>query len=339
MSRAPAPMKLETPNTNVNANPYAMGTFAAMPNTAVSPYSMGGTAAPMHAMQNMYTNMQQPQNPYGAPQPYIGQQAPAHPGMQNVSVLDFKPDVLAQQQAARIQQQYNSHMNAMTAASNPSLGLVGPDGRYLPATAATPRAMSPQFASNPYESVGASMSHNGAWGSHGLHSYEHTQSRNPYGNARNMSEMYNPRRSGPPSRMSEMYRGRGGPSSMSEMYRDRSPARPRSMHNMLNSQTPSPGAVKSMINAEVQKEVGLQVGQIAKNSTASPTIGTTNAFQEESKEKQREMVGAAVRNVLQHYKVESKYPGNRGMPHDTSSSYSHPSRARESSRFDSDGAY
>ena len=67
MSRAPAPMKNETsPGTGATNN---------MPNNMMPSHPGGGTAAPMHAMQHMYTNMQQPQYSNGMQYPHTAQNA------------------------------------------------------------------------------------------------------------------------------------------------------------------------------------------------------------------------------------------------------------------------
>ena len=138
MSRAPAP-KLVT-ETPVAHHPYG--------NTAAYPM--------MHPMQNVYTNMQLQQQLQPQQMPLTQQQMPfetphngyggfytnAHsvqpPGstMQNVSVVDFKPDVLAQHQMNQLQHQYQANSNAMGIPVVPTMGLVGPDGRYQPVTAA-----------------------------------------------------------------------------------------------------------------------------------------------------------------------------------------------------------
>jgi hypothetical protein len=266
MSRAPAPMKVETSHATVNANPYAMGTLSGMPNNMAPMYPMGATAAPMHAMQHMYTNMQQPQpqNPYGMQQQSVGAQ-PAHPGMQNVSVLDFKPDVLAQQQAAYAQQQYNAHLNSMAAAANPSLGVIGPDGNYMPATAATPGAMSPRFASNSYGSVGASAHQNGAYGSYGLHSH--------------------------PGLSHQVPRPMNSPSYASSIA--------------------TRAAMKDMIDERVDKAWSRKANEMASRSPATPT--TESAFHLKSEAEQKRIVGKAVGDVMQKYKVEERDPAPRHL--------------------------
>ena len=149
MSRAPAPTKNDTaasaPMDLNNTNPYNMQTFGMMPNTPGY-----HTDAPVHAMQNMYGNMQAQQNQQ---QLQLQQQqqmqmqmaaATQPPGYmsnttQNVSVVDFKPDVMAKQHMADMQYKYQQQLQGMTASQTPpSIGLVGRDGRYIPATAATP---------------------------------------------------------------------------------------------------------------------------------------------------------------------------------------------------------
>ena len=314
MSRAPAPMALEASTVPANATPYDMRTFASMPNQMMPQYPMGGTAAsPMHAMQNMYTNMQQPPqpNPYGMQQPYVGQQSPnpdgmpqplvgqqspnpygmpqplvgqGQPGMQNVSVLDFKPDVLANQQAAQLQQQYNARMNSLAAAAHPSLGVIGPDGRYMAATAATPGGMSPRFSSGPYDSVGASAPQNGSWGSHGLHSYSTPQSNSSYNNT--------PRRSMNPSYTHRDTSSMATRAALKDLVDER-----------LQS-VPSTRALKNIIEDHVDKAVGRKVSQIAPQAAAAPVV--TSGFHTKPQEEQRRIVSDAVRSVMSKYNVTPK---------------------------------
>jgi hypothetical protein len=320
MSRAPAPMTLET-NAAAAHNPYEMGTFAAMPNTMMPQYAMPGTAAPMHAMQNMYTNMQQP-NAYGMPQPLVGQNAMhmGHPGntMQNVSVVDFKPDILAQQHAAQLHQQYASHMNSMpTAAAHPSLGLVGPDGRYMAATAAAPVDMSPRFTHGPYDSAGTSSHQNGSWGSHGLHSHSRTQSHNPYDV---------PRRS--------MSTPRHSPNTANEFAS--SMATRAAMKNMIDERLPSSRAMKNMIDDRVDGAVRREVGKLA---TPHAAASTTSDFHYKPHEEQRRLVGKAVEDVMKDYHVTPKTRPGDGIGA-TSRSYDPDERARSvGSRFDRDASY
>ena len=107
----------------------------------------------MHPMQNVYSNMQLQQSLQSQPVPPTQQQMPFDPyagyggfytnthaaqppgsTMQNVSVVDFKPDVMAQHQMNQLQNQYQQNSNAIP--SVPTMGLIGPDGRYQPVTAA-----------------------------------------------------------------------------------------------------------------------------------------------------------------------------------------------------------
>jgi hypothetical protein len=152
-------------NANNNAV-YGAPYYSGMPtgNMMQMPYGNGGymptnmpmgqqqqpqqQAPPVHAMQSMYDNMQLSQQqqqqqqmqqqqmtglgaqqPQGAPQPH---------GSQTVSVLDFKPDVLAhhqqQQMQQQMQQQFQAAHNARAAQASSTMGLMHPDGRYIPAT-------------------------------------------------------------------------------------------------------------------------------------------------------------------------------------------------------------
>ena len=144
MSRAPAP-KLSNPVTNTPIASNLYGNMAAYP---MVPSVNSG----MHPMQSVYHNMQlqQPLQPQQLPLTqqqmpagYGGYYTNAHsvqpPGstMQNVSVVDFKPDVLAQHQMHQLQHQYQANVNAMGVPAVPTMGLVGPDGRYQPVTAAS----------------------------------------------------------------------------------------------------------------------------------------------------------------------------------------------------------
>ena len=106
----------------------------------------------MHPMQSVYNNMQlqqslQPQQVQLAQQQmpmdtmgyggfYTNNNMMQPPGstMQNVNVVDFKPDVMAQHQINQLQQQYQTQMGVP---SVPTMGLIGPDGRFQPVTAAS----------------------------------------------------------------------------------------------------------------------------------------------------------------------------------------------------------
>jgi hypothetical protein len=384
MSRAPAPMTLEAASVPINTNPYAMPTFAAMPNPMMPQYPPGATASPMHAMQHMYTSMQQqpqpqplnpygmqqplvgqqaPYNPYGMQQPLVGQQAPqGHPGMQNVSVLDFKPDVLAQQQAMQLHQQYTAHVNSLAAAAHPSLGVVGPDGRYMPATAATPHALSPRFASNPYDSVGTSAQPNGSWGSHGLHSHPVSRSDSVYNTPRRtMSNMHRhmdeSRARSPSSAMAtqtalknmidervEASHARSNSSvnhtssmatraAMKDMINEHVPST-RALKELIDERVPSVRALKNIIEDHVERTVGLKVSQlapqIAPQTTAAPVVAS--GFHAKSQEEQRQIVGTAVAAVMRDYHVTKKITQNEDIG-GTSSAYG------PGSRFARDGDY
>lgn len=117
---------------------------------------MPNVNAGMHPMQNIYSNMQlqqpllpnqvqmtQQQMPFdnqnmGPGNFYTNTNMVQPPGtMQNVSVVDFKPDIMAQQQINQLQQQYQMQGNGMGVPQVPTMGLIGPDGRYQPVTAAS----------------------------------------------------------------------------------------------------------------------------------------------------------------------------------------------------------
>lgn len=164
MSRAPAPVKIDTAAApamdTTNMNPYGLQTYGMMP-SAPNP----ATDSPIHAMQNMYGNMQVQQQQQHQHQQMLQQQqlqqmqqhqmaSSMYPHgqtpntTQNVSVVDFKPDVMAQQHMADMQHKYQNQVNSMTPTNAPaSMGLIGRDGRYIPATAAAPYVSSD---SDPY---------------------------------------------------------------------------------------------------------------------------------------------------------------------------------------------
>jgi hypothetical protein len=106
-----------------------------------------------HPMQGVYENMQlqhqlQPQQSQLVQQqmpvdqqhgmyansPYQGYPTtyPQGSTTQNVSVVDFKPGVMAQHQMNQLQNQYQQSC----APPMPTMGVIGPDGRYQPVTAA-----------------------------------------------------------------------------------------------------------------------------------------------------------------------------------------------------------
>ena len=136
--------------SNANNAAYGMPPYPGMTptgNTMQMPYGSGGymptnmpvgqQAPPVHAMQSMYGNMQLSQQQQQQQQMHQQQMTGlgAQPGSQTVSVLDFKPDVLAhyqeQQRQLGAQAAYN---NARAQASPATMGLLHADGRYSPAT-------------------------------------------------------------------------------------------------------------------------------------------------------------------------------------------------------------
>jgi hypothetical protein len=142
MSRAPAPMPTtatKVADTSMN-NPYAINTCGMVGHMPGNGMMGPPTNSPLHAMQNLYGNMQtQSQSPTMYAPQQLSSPAYMH-GMQpnttqNVAVVDFKPDTLINTQIAQLHQQYQNQINSLTA--TPSLGLIGHDGQYTPATAAT----------------------------------------------------------------------------------------------------------------------------------------------------------------------------------------------------------
>ncbi len=201
-------------------------------------------------------------------------------------------------------------MNSLASAAHPSLGLVGPDGRYMPATAATPAGMSPRFTSNPYDSVGSAMPQDGSWGSSGLHSYAPTQSNSGYGTSHHGA--------------SEMSRS----ATASNLASTRA-----ALKDLIDERVPSTRALKNIIEDHVDKAVGRKVSQLAPQVAAAPVV-VANEFHTKSQDEQRRIVGDAVRSVMSNYHVTPKNTGGDDM-RSTSSSY--PSRDRElatESRYD-----
>jgi hypothetical protein len=88
---------------------------------------------PQHMQQQMPQHMQQQtqQSMQGYPQNMYSPST-----TQNVSVVDFKPDVLAQHQMNQLHQQYQTNTAALAARTVPNMGLIGTDGVYQPAQAA-----------------------------------------------------------------------------------------------------------------------------------------------------------------------------------------------------------
>ena len=157
MSRAPAPMKTNTatPETTTNTTPYNMQTYSMMPNVTNNTMD-----SPLNTMQSMYGNLQlqqhqqqqqihqqqqlqqqqQMQQQYmtSSMHPHMNPEAHSANTTKNVAVVDFKPDIMAQQHLAHMQQKYNQQLSAMNTSQSNSIGLIGRDGQYIPATAATP---------------------------------------------------------------------------------------------------------------------------------------------------------------------------------------------------------
>ncbi|KAJ1482398.1 hypothetical protein T484DRAFT_1747613 [Baffinella frigidus] len=76
---------------------------------------------------------------------------------QNVSVVDFKPDVMANHYAQQLQQQHQMNNAAMTASAVPSIGLIGHDGLYKPAV----KTSSSYIAPGSYDHPGHANAPNG----------------------------------------------------------------------------------------------------------------------------------------------------------------------------------
>jgi hypothetical protein len=169
MSRAPPPIKNDTVtalNTDAGMNPYSMQTYSMAPGPMNYP-----TGAQQHPLQTMWsaTNSHTPSNYNGSPQCHPHSHAhhsrgqghhghPGHAGMaggmygghtvnsnmgpyapntQNVNVVDFKPDVMAQHNMAQTQNNYQQNANYMGHTQSPaSIGLLDSYGCYIPATAA-----------------------------------------------------------------------------------------------------------------------------------------------------------------------------------------------------------
>jgi hypothetical protein len=199
------------------------------------------------------------------PAAYGGYYTNAHsvqpPGstMQNVSVVDFKPDVLAQHQMNQLQHQYQANSNAMGVPVVPTMGLVGPDGRYQPVTAAS-------------SSYGRQEDYN-------ARGFEPQQDRYPRSVGTNRYDKFQP---------------------------DNIEAYPFQE---------SPEALQSMIEASVRKCVNKQNLQKTANSSLRPNsepsarVVATSAFKDKSQEHQRQIVGAAVDEVMKKYDVKRATPG------------------------------
>jgi hypothetical protein len=252
MSRAPAPMPMTTTSVadTQMSNPYGMSTYS-----MAGPVPGGGmmgpqTNSPLHAMQNMYGNMQMQAHPSVAYQPqHLASPAYMH-GMnpsttQNVAVVDFKPDTLINNQIAQLHHQYQSQLKSLT--SVPNMGIMGHDGQYIPATAATP-----------YTSVG----------------------NDPY----NVSAAYNPR-GNEPYHVSNSYNPRG---TADDIHSGASHAR-----SMKNNSVPDHVAIASSIEDLVEASVDRRIA------------AKSGSFHDKSHLEQKQIVGAAVKAVMDEHRQKS----------------------------------
>ena len=175
MSRDPAPMSRSNTTTSAagcdpnNTKPYGPATYSMIPPTSQSAMA-SNTPSPISSMQNMYTqSVLERQRQYQRKQQMqSGQQfGPGSPNtMQNVSVVDFKPNIMAQHGMEQMRQNYQNQMG-MTVAEPPSLGLVGPDGTWNAATAA-----------DPYSSNDAMFNHHTTGATPQRHCIHHASARN-----------------------------------------------------------------------------------------------------------------------------------------------------------------
>jgi hypothetical protein len=166
MSRAPAPIKIETP---VVASPYAnMATYSMIPPQHAGVFAPGmhtaSVATQLHPMQHMYSGMQLQQQLHQQHQ-LVQQQMPMQHPMytyagvpavteQNVKVVDFKDGVVAEHYAQQLrQQQHEMNTAAIAASTVPAMGLIGHDGCYRPAVNATPYTPIPEYAPHPHNST------------------------------------------------------------------------------------------------------------------------------------------------------------------------------------------
>ncbi|KAJ1466806.1 hypothetical protein T484DRAFT_1756352 [Baffinella frigidus] len=274
MSRAPAPLKIEPTASTADmpmTNPYSMQTYG-MPGCMNGSQMMGPvTNSPLHTMQSMYgnTHMQAPMAPHGAQlnsPAYMHGMQPST--MQNVSVVDFKPDTMANSQIAQMHQQYQNQLNTMTAA--PGLGLIGHDGQYIPATAATP-----------YGSVyHDSHMTNAPYHPRGLHDDVHPMANGRYSQRDNSHHM-------PMS--SNGYGGGNGTS-----Y-------PSSVDHIDNT---SGRAIKDMIEDSVERAVSSAASAAASASNTKRSFNTDSdeSFHTKPAHEQRHIVGQAVRSVMSEFK-------------------------------------
>jgi hypothetical protein len=268
-------------------NPYAMHTYG-MPAPMMGAPVMGAhTNSALHSMQNMYMNTQMqppmmqshPQHPQLASPAYMHGMPPST--TQNVSVVDFKPDALVNSQIAHLHQQYQNKLNSMTPA--PGLGLIGPDGRYTAATAATPHTPMYQDAYAPHT---AAPYHN-AIPDH-MAAYHARNARNDH-----MSPY-----------------SRGMEQTHAEAYHNDLPRRPRSQPRHAQSE---PVITESRLADLIDKSVERRVKE-----TAASVTPVDAGFHTKSQEEQRVIVGNAVKSAISKM---ADTPSKKQSLYNTSSPY------------------
>ena len=238
---------------------------------------MHQTQAPMHSMQSMYGQMQlaqqQKQQQQMQQQQMTGHAAGdpnAASNMQTVSVLDFKPDILAQHQQQQLQQQQAAYA-ARGVGQQASLGVVGADGRYVAATEA--------YAGN-YHGGYNGYNTGSRMGAHPSDDYYHpdTASQNLAYSRRTRS-----------------------------FERERFPDKPKTGREAMPSEAKR--TMKEMIDKSVEREVSSHLAstRASAEAAAAParSVQATAAApsQASNSDEQRRMVGAAVRDVMKQYKV------------------------------------
>jgi hypothetical protein len=207
-------MKTDTPAPVLDT----VATYSMLPQTTgmctAGMYAPGPQATALHPMQNMYNGMQLQQqlhqqqqqlvqqpvmpmgsdigNPYGMP----GASGVSMPGAttQNVSVIDFKPNVVADHYAQQLQHQHQLNTAAYTASAVPSMGLIGHDGQYQPAVNAGAYNTTPGLSEySPYP-TGVGTSYN----DHLYHAYRNTPHASSVDSMQNFGQ---PLRARPPRPM------------------------------------------------------------------------------------------------------------------------------------------
>lgn len=122
-----------------------MANYSMLQTTDASVPGMHGAA--LHPMQTVYSGMQLQQQLHQQQPQLVQQQMPMSADMehpyayndmpgattQSVSVVDFKPNVVADHYARQLEQQYHANTAALAATARPTIGLIGQDGRYTPA--------------------------------------------------------------------------------------------------------------------------------------------------------------------------------------------------------------